>query len=255
MTSAAIWAVLAPRRLRVSELQSVPWRAVFHFLLRVILPLLLFPVFTIAVGIFAVLVLRKPVFLLKFCTIIGFFVAILLLVFVTSSYILSLIRAQRDLDELSQQDRDQLDGLNADEFKAAYQRIKWQHTMERWGTVVPDWKTRGPEFAVELRARNRWIDWLSVLSGLLGLISPFALFGKDINTVGWPALGIEFGGLAFFPLIFICLVTLPFGLQRHMEFWFYYEIRHGGLSRAWVCLAPCLVIGLASVIALAARVW
>ena len=81
-----------------------------------------------------------------------------------------------------------------------------------------------------------------------GLCLPFLLFAKRTNTVGWPALGLAFGGSVVIPWLVICILTLPAGLSRYHEFWRYYEIHYGiGMTGIKVVYVPLAFIGAASV--------
>lgn len=106
----------------------------------------------------------------------------------------------------------------------------------------------------QLSARNRWIYVISSLLGVIGFLVPFGLFGRNMNDVGWPAVGLAFGSAAVLSWGWVAVVTLPFGFSRYREFLVYYKERHGtGLIVTTVLCCAFVLFGLASVFELKRR--
>jgi hypothetical protein len=107
---------------------------------------------------------------------------------------------------------------------------------------------------------DRHNGWINAIAGLLCLgafFLPFFLFWREFDRVGWPALGLMFGGAAILPNAWICLATLPFGLDRFHSYWRDSERKLGiGLLGIGFLYVPLALIGLASVIELSrSGVW
>ncbi len=91
--------------------------------------------------------------------------------------------------------------------------------MRLYRRVFPVAKSPDSKDDVDLRARYGLVYVVAWVLSASSLALPFVLFGREINSVGWPTIGIAWGGLAINPSIWIFLATLPFGLSRFQEFW------------------------------------
>jgi MFS family permease len=103
-----------------------------------------------------------------------------------------------------------------------------------------------------LKQRNGLISNIAQAVAFAGLVSPLVLFKQGINQVGWPALGLGFGLMVVLPVIWVCVITLPAGLQRFREFWRFTEIHQKcGLGASLVIYLPLSLVGFLSVV----RLW
>lgn len=85
---------------------------------------------------------------------------------------------------------------------------------------------------------------------------PLVLFRGALSDLSWPAAGLGFGFMAMFPYVWVCLVTLPFGLWRYQEFWRYYELEYGiGKTGILLVYLPCAATGAISAIVLFNSGW
>jgi len=102
-----------------------------------------------------------------------------------------------------------------------------------------------------LKRRNGSISNIAQALAFLGLVSPLVLFGQGINQVGWPALGLGFGLMVILPVLWICIATLPLGIQRFREFWRFTEIHQKcGLGATLAIYVPLAGWGFVSMVSL-----
>jgi len=131
--------------------------------------------------------------------------------------------------------------------------------MYIWRTLDPVRPASGLEDydEEELKVRNGWINGVALIFCLLGVVSPFILFGKKINEIGWPSLGFQFGMAVILPVLCISAITLPQGLRRWEEFWRYYELKYRiNIHSIFVFYAMMSALGFTSIFALIKRgVW
>jgi hypothetical protein len=105
-----------------------------------------------------------------------------------------------------------------------------------------------------LKERNGLISNIAQAFSFLGLAFPLVLFRRGINDIGWPALGLGFGLMAVLPIVWICIATLPLGIQRFKEFWRFTEIHQKlGLGAVLMIYSPLAIVGLVSVVILCNR--
>ena len=126
--------------------------------------------------------------------------------------------------------------------------------MRLWSRLSPPANLSGFEDFGALRRRNGWINLVFTFAMFCGFALPFFLFGRKLNSVGWPSLGLAFGGAVILPWSWICAATLPLGLSRYHEFWRYYELRYRiGMAGIAAVYLPLAFIGVASVFELFRR--
>ena len=96
-----------------------------------------------------------------------------------------------------------------------------------------------------LRTRNGWIDGMCAALCIVGIFAPLWLYEHAAGPHDWRPLGIGLGLMVCLPLLFACLVTLPFGASRLREFGRYYELRYGiGIRGIAVTYSPLVAVGL-----------
>ena len=121
-----------------------------------------------------------------------------------------------------------------------------------WGKAFPPDPLRELESPADLKARNGWIDVIATCFMFIGMITPIVLFGRNLNSVGMPAVGLMFGLMVIFHFVWVCIATLPFGIRRFREFWRFYELRWGiGMRGIKIVYIPFAMLGFFS----AAYIW
>jgi len=121
-----------------------------------------------------------------------------------------------------------------------------------WGKAFPPDPFRLGERPEYLKARNGWIDAVATCFMFAGLVTPMVLFGRHLNSIGAPVIGLFFGLMVIFHFLWICVATLPFGIDRFREFWRFYELRWGiGTRGIQFVYIPIAMLGIIS----AAYIW
>jgi hypothetical protein len=119
----------------------------------------------------------------------------------------------------------------------------------------PRASTVGPGHPLD--RHNGWINGVAgvLCVGAFGL--PLLLFGRDLNGLGWPALGLGFGAAVAVPFAWVALATLPFGTMRFHSFWREYEQKYRiGLPGLATTFGLMILFGAVSVFELFRRgVW
>jgi hypothetical protein len=116
-----------------------------------------------------------------------------------------------------------------------------------WGRAFPPSASNPGERAEDLKARNGWIDGVATFFMFAGLAAPIIFFWRDLNAVGAPVIGLMFGLMVIFHFVWVCLATLPFGVQRFREFWRFYELRWGiGVRGIQFVYIPIAMLGVIS---------
>lgn len=107
-----------------------------------------------------------------------------------------------------------------------------------------------------LRARNGWINAIACILFVGGFFLPFLLLRDQVNEIGWPVIGLGFGGAVVVAYAWICLATLPFGLWRYQEFWRYEQLHNGvGAAGLYVIFVPPAAFGILSAIVVLGGDW
>ena len=116
-----------------------------------------------------------------------------------------------------------------------------------WGRAFPPSPASLGERLEALKARNGWVDGVATLFMFAGLAAPFVYFGRDVNSVGLPIVGLMFGLMVIFHFLWVCIATLPFGVERFREFWRFYELRWGiGVKGIQFVYIPIAMLGVIS---------
>jgi hypothetical protein len=126
-----------------------------------------------------------------------------------------------------------------------------------WSKLFPPSKLGVLENLGELHLRNSWIDAVACFVCGAGFVLPIVLFWSEIDSVGWPSIGLAFGAGIVLPCIWICIATLPFGLSRYRGFWRFYEQRYRiGMTGIMIIYVPFALLGLVSALELVRRgIW
>lgn len=127
--------------------------------------------------------------------------------------------------------------------------------MRWWGRAAPPAKTS--EFDSlgmdVLKKRNNRIDAIGSVLCFCGLLTAFPFyFGPSRSNSGWP-IGMGFGFMVIFPVVWVWLATRSGGVARWHEFWRFYELKWGvgfrGLRWVFVPLAALGIVSLVMVLA------
>jgi hypothetical protein len=100
-----------------------------------------------------------------------------------------------------------------------------------------------------LRERNNRIDVIASILSFCGLLTAFPFYiGPAKWNSGWP-LGMGFGFMVIFPVIYIWLATRHGGVSRWHEFWRFYELKWGiGLRGLRWFYVPVAGLGIVSLV-------
>ena len=90
---------------------------------------------------------------------------------------------------------------------------------------APDYQT--------LRARNAWINGVAQVL----FVAAFGVTLWRLPRMGLVALGIACGMAVAVPFVWVCLATLPFGLDRYREFWRFHQLHYEMGTMGAVALA------------------
>jgi hypothetical protein len=104
----------------------------------------------------------------------------------------------------------------------------------------------------DLGPRNRRLDYVSTVAGFFGLVAPiFFMHGGRGNSRDLLLLGLGFGLMIDLPVLVIVALTLPSGVPRLVEFWRYYETRHGVGRKSLLMLYALGLLGIVCALLLA----
>lgn len=121
--------------------------------------------------------------------------------------------------------------------------------MTLWGKMSPvkELSAWEPSFDT-LKRRNNIIDGVACVLCLIGIGVPLPLMQYIPEGTHMWAVGLGFGLMIILPVLFVTLVTLPFGIGRFLEFWRFYELKYKiGIRGIMVLYIPLMVLGVVSV--------
>ena len=109
------------------------------------------------------------------------------------------------------------------------------------------------------RHRNGWIDNVATLLIFVGICTTLPVarhmdyLSKEYSvTFAIAVFGLAFSMAVFLPIFWICLVTLPHGKDRLLEFFAFYQYRWKiGPIAVLLTLSPFIAIGMVSFAAIA----
>ena len=120
--------------------------------------------------------------------------------------------------------------------------------MVLWASLSPVKSVSGfePSFHV-LNRRYGIINSIACILSFVGICIPLPLMRQLPEGLHMWALGLGFGSMIILPLLFITLVTLPFGFTRFYEFWRFYELKYKiGIRGIMTIYIPLMLLGLVS---------
>lgn len=121
--------------------------------------------------------------------------------------------------------------------------------MLLWGALSPVRQQTAWEPSFEQLSKRNWlINGIACAFSLAGIFTPLPLLSHFPESVhGW-LVGLGFGLMVILPVLFISLVTLPYGLARFYEFWRFYELKYKiGIKGIMVVYIPIMVLGVVSI--------
>ena len=121
--------------------------------------------------------------------------------------------------------------------------------MALWGKMSPVRELSGWEPTFDtLKRRNNIIDGVACVLCLIGIGVPLPLMQYIPESTHMWAVGLGFGLMVLLPVMFVTLVTLPFGIGRFLEFWRFYELKYKiGIRGIIVLYIPLMILGAMSV--------
>ena len=115
-------------------------------------------------------------------------------------------------------------------------------------------RTASPGEYEGLRPQFRWLELLSQLAAIIGVVGSVALlFALHVGNTPW-ILGAAFGWAVLTPVLLIAAFTLPRGVTQWLRFWRFYELTYHTSLRFFVPVYTALgILGFISTAVLLSR--
>jgi hypothetical protein len=108
----------------------------------------------------------------------------------------------------------------------------------------PSFEDRSAPDYPTLRERNVWILAVAQILFVAGFGLALLWLPEEGTGRRWLSIGLACGMAVAVPFAWVCLATLPFGLDRYREFWRFHQLHYELDTKGAVALAaPFAVLG------------